>query len=104
VRRALALVALLAAAPVLAAAYPAVLRVPRSPAAHVDASFPRALFSHRVHAATGCFACHPSTFPQAPLAFVHDDMNHGRACGHCHDGRRAVAVTGLACGACHVAP
>jgi c(7)-type cytochrome triheme protein len=103
-RRALALAILLAAAPVLAAAFPSVLRVPRSPAARADASFPRALFSHRVHAASGCFACHPSTFPQAPLAFLHEDMARGRACGHCHDGRTAVAVTNLACGACHVAP
>jgi c(7)-type cytochrome triheme protein len=97
----LVLLGLLVASPVLAAAYPAALRVPRLPAARADASFPRALFSHRVHAASGCYACHPSTFPQAPLAFGHDDMKRGRACGRCHDGRGAVAVESLACGACH---
>jgi c(7)-type cytochrome triheme protein len=102
--RATVVVALLAAGPVLAAAYPAVLRIPRSPAATVGVDFPRALFSHRTHGSSGCYACHPSAFPQAPLTFTHQEMRRGQFCARCHDGRTAVAVATLACGACHVAP
>jgi c(7)-type cytochrome triheme protein len=97
-------VALLAAGPLLAAAYPAVLRIPRAPAATAPAEFPRAMFSHRTHGSSGCYACHPSTFPQAPLGFTHQDMRRGQFCAHCHDGRSVVAVSTLACGACHVTP
>ena len=33
---------------------------------------PRALFSHRAHASFGCYACHPSMFPQQTLVgFTH---------------------------------
>ena len=49
----------------LGAAFPAVLRIPRrNPGA--AAVPPRALFSHRTHGSFGCYACHPSVFPQAP--------------------------------------
>lgn len=103
-RRALWLLpAVLVATPVLAAAFPAVLRVPRrEPAA--GGSLPRALFSHGTHASFGCYACHPSTFPQAPLAFTHREMNEGRFCGRCHDGRIAIAVSAKPCQDCHVSP
>jgi c(7)-type cytochrome triheme protein len=93
---------LLAAATAFAAAYPAVLRVPRRDPGRLP-SLPAALFSHRAHAAFNCFSCHPSTFPQALLAFTHDDMNAGRFCGRCHDGRTAFPVVGAACTRCHVA-
>jgi c(7)-type cytochrome triheme protein len=85
----------------LAAAFPAVLRIPRrNPAA---AAFPpRALFSHRTHQSFGCYACHPSVFPQALVGFTHDEMGEGRYCGRCHDGRIAFAIPGAACGRCHV--
>jgi len=97
----LAAVLLLAAATALAAAYPAVLRIPRREAGRLPA-LPEALFSHRTHDAFGCYACHPTTFPQAPLAFTHDDMNKGRFCGRCHDGRMSFPVAGTACARCHV--
>jgi c(7)-type cytochrome triheme protein len=87
--------------PVLGAAFPAALRIPRKESTRVN-PLPTALFSHRTHGALVCFACHPSTFPQAPVAFTHDDMGQGQFCGHCHDGRTAFAVTGTPCGTCHV--
>jgi c(7)-type cytochrome triheme protein len=92
---------LLLASPVIGAAYPSALRIPRKQAAHAPA-IPAALFSHRTHGTFGCFTCHPSVFPQAPLGFTHGDMTEGRFCGRCHDGRVAFAVTGAACAGCHV--
>jgi c(7)-type cytochrome triheme protein len=84
----------------LAAAFPAVLRIPpRDPAA--ARSVPPAFFSHRTHQSFGCFACHPSTFPQAPLGFRHEEMRAGRFCAQCHQGRIAFAIDGAACEGCH---
>jgi c(7)-type cytochrome triheme protein len=91
----------LAAAGALAAAFPAVVRIPRR-----DPNGPRvpppALFSHRSHGSFGCYACHPGLFPQAPLGFTHADMRQGQFCGRCHDGQTAFAIPGAACGRCHV--
>ena len=92
---------LLASSVALAAAFPAVLRIPRR-----DPSVPyppRALFSHRSHASFGCYACHPAIFPQqTPVAFTHQEMSEGKFCGRCHDGRAAFAVPGTPCARCHV--
>lgn len=96
-----AVAVLLAAAAAIAAAYPATLRIPRREAGRAPA-VPEAMFSHRSHDALGCFACHPGTFPQAAFGFTHDDMNKGRFCGRCHDGRVSFAVVGTACARCHV--
>jgi c(7)-type cytochrome triheme protein len=86
---------------VLAAAFPAVLRIPRrNPGA--AAVPPRALFSHRTHGSFGCYACHPSVFPQAPIGFTHAEMREGRFCGRCHDGATSFPIEGAACGRCHV--
>jgi c(7)-type cytochrome triheme protein len=91
----------IAAAVGVAAAYPAVLRIPRRTPGHA-AAVPEAMFSHRSHAAFGCYVCHPGTFPQAAIGFTHDEMNKGRFCGSCHDGRVAFPVAGTACARCHV--
>jgi c(7)-type cytochrome triheme protein len=99
----LGLGAVLVATPVIGAAYPSALRIPRSQPGHAP-TIPAALFSHRTHGGFGCFACHPSTFPQAPLGFTHEDMNRGRYCGRCHEGGIAFAVAGTVCGKCHVPP
>jgi c(7)-type cytochrome triheme protein len=80
--------------------FPATLRIPRADPGRMP-DLPRALFSHRTHGTLGCYACHPSTFPQAAAAFTHDDMRAGRFCGRCHDGRVAFAIEGRACGNCH---
>jgi c(7)-type cytochrome triheme protein len=82
------------------AAFPAQLRIPRRQPGYAP-HMPAALFSHRMHAGFGCYACHPSPFPQAPVGFTHDDMRAGRFCGHCHDGRGAFEVQAIACGGCH---
>ena len=97
----LGLAAGLASSVALAAAFPAVLRIPRSNAGASTTPAP-ALFSHRAHASFTCNACHPSIFPQAPVSFTHQQMRDGQYCGQCHDGRTAFAITGAACGGCHV--
>jgi c(7)-type cytochrome triheme protein len=103
--RALFVLALAVGAPAtlaFGAAFPATLRIPRRASSNAT-TMPAAMFSHRSHGAFGCFACHPSVFPQAPLAFTHEDMRGGRFCGSCHDGAHAFAVGAAACGGCHVA-
>jgi c(7)-type cytochrome triheme protein len=91
----------LASAVAVAAAFPAVVRIPRR-----DPNGPKvppfALFSHRSHATFGCYGCHPSVFPQAPVGFTHAEMRQGQFCGRCHDGQTAFAIQGAACGRCHV--
>lgn len=99
----LALALVLAGTTAAAAAYPAVLRIPRRSATQMPA-LPAAMFSHRAHGGFGCYACHPTTFPQAAVGFTHDDMNKGRFCGRCHDGLISFPVVGTACARCHVAP
>jgi c(7)-type cytochrome triheme protein len=84
-----------------AAAYPAVLRIPPKNAS-APRTVPAASFSHRGHQVFGCYACHPSVFPQAPLGFTHEEMRRERFCGECHDGATAFAIEGAACTRCHV--
>jgi len=97
----IAALGLLLASVALGAAFPAVLRIPRrNPGA---AAFPpRALFSHRTHQSFGCYACHPSVFPQAAVGFTHAEMQEGKFCGRCHDGQIAFAIPGATCARCHV--
>ena len=82
------------------AAFPAVLRIPR-----LDPGVPyppRTLFSHREHETLGCYACHPSIFPQqALIGFTHQQMSEGKFCGRCHDGRTAFGIPGTPCARCH---
>jgi c(7)-type cytochrome triheme protein len=93
--------ALLVSSAALGAAFPAVLRIPRRDPG--VSSPPRALFSHRSHATFGCYACHPSIFPQQTLVgFTHQEMSEGKFCGRCHDGRTAFAIPGTTCTRCHV--
>jgi c(7)-type cytochrome triheme protein len=86
---------------VLAAAFPAVLRIPRR-SSGAPVVPPRALFSHRTHGSFGCYACHPAVFPQASFGFTHAEMREGRFCGRCHDGGTSFAIEGAACARCHV--
>lgn len=85
----------------LAAAFPAIVRLPRRDPAAAPA-LPHALFSHSAHGQFMCLTCHPGTFPQSPLSFTHDDMRAGHFCGRCHDGGTAFAIAGARCGSCHV--
>ena len=100
-RRLGVVLALLVSSAALGAAFPAVLRIPRR---DPGVAYPaRALFSHRSHATFGCYACHPSIFPQQTLVgFTHQEMSEGKFCGRCHDGRTAFAIPGTACTRCHV--
>lgn len=84
----------------LAYAVPDVVRIRRvNPDA--PAQLPEAKFSHRRHSQYQCYACHPTLFPQAPAGFTHADMEAGRACGACHDGKTAAAPKEQACEVCH---
>lgn len=64
---------------------------------HVDASRP------------DCTTCHPTLFPivkrtassAAPAAIRHADMEKGKSCGSCHDGKSAHGLDD--CGTCHKA-
>ena len=87
--------------PLLAVALPAVVRIPKAKPHPTGTPEAAALFSHRTHAVFACYACHPSVFPQAPLAFTHEDMRRGERCGYCHDGSRASAVISMPCLSCH---
>jgi c(7)-type cytochrome triheme protein len=84
-----------------AAAFPALVRLPRRDPARSPGLAP-ALFSHHAHRDFVCLTCHPATFPQAPLAFTHEDMRAGRYCGRCHDGGTGFAIEGARCESCHV--
>jgi c(7)-type cytochrome triheme protein len=100
-RRLIVAVAWLVSSVAVGASFPAVLRIPRRDPK--VAYPPRALFSHRAHEAFGCYACHPSVFPQQTLvAFTHQEMSEGKFCGRCHEGRTAFAIAGTACARCHV--
>ena len=81
--------------------YPAVVRIPRRNPNAAPVPVP-ALFSHRTHGSFGCYACHPSVFPQSLVGFTHAEMREGQFCGRCHDGRTAFAIPGATCARCHV--
>lgn len=65
------------------------------------------LFSHQTHVALAgnrCTGCHPRPFPMLRRAPEpsHRDLDAGRSCGMCHDGRQAFGVRdAAACRTCH---
>ena len=65
-----------------------------------------ALFSHWEHGRYYCYTCHPSLFPQRRVGFTHDDIDAGRFCGACHDGKHAFGVDDddVECESCHREP
>jgi c(7)-type cytochrome triheme protein len=77
-----------------ALAMPVVVRIPIvKPHGAADPADP-GLFSHWQHDQYPCFVCHPAIFPQARKGFTHDEMDEGRFCGACHDGRSAPPASG----------
>jgi len=65
------------------------------------------VFSHGTHVAIAgnkCTGCHPAPFRMLkPVGrMTHDDMNAGRSCGVCHDGKSATSVQDD-CEHCHKA-
>lgn len=83
-------------------ALPDRIRIPKAKEHPPGAPQDSALFSHWRHGVYRCYSCHPDVFPQSVLGFTHADMNAGRFCGRCHDGREAKAVTAHRCETCHV--
>ncbi len=65
------------------------------------------VFRHTTHAAltdNKCLTCHPRPFAilRPTRKFLHDDMNAGRSCGICHDGKSAFGATDpSSCQECH---
>ncbi len=69
-------------------------------------------FNHESHvdeAKPSCTSCHPRLFkileagrPTEGGAITHDTMKAGRACGACHDGKKAFAADD--CTMCHRPP
>jgi len=62
-----------------------------------------ATFSHAVHtAAYACKDCHTKTFPYKAVVgkFTMDDMDKGKSCGTCHNGKDVFATSGD-CAKCH---
>lgn len=52
------------------------------------------LFSHWRHDQYQCLDCHPALFPRARVGFTHAQMDEGRFCGACHDGKAAPPTSG----------
>lgn len=65
------------------------------------------VFSHETHFAfegNRCIGCHPALFRMLTPSHrtSHAEMNAGRGCGACHDGRHAFGVADSStCGTCH---
>lgn len=62
-----------------------------------------ATFSHSIHtAAYGCKDCHTKTFPYKAVVgkFTMADMDKGKSCGTCHNGKDVFATSGD-CAKCH---
>ncbi len=64
------------------------------------------VFTHETHVDANkpdCTGCHPGIFPilktTKPKPITHADMEKGRACGTCHDGKSASGLDD--CAACH---
>jgi c(7)-type cytochrome triheme protein len=52
------------------------------------------LFSHWRHDQFQCFDCHPILFPRTRVGFTHDQMDDGKFCGACHNGKAAPPISG----------
>lgn len=62
------------------------------------------VFKHWKHQrAHKCYTCHPGVFSESEKAvFDHDDMDAGKYCGACHDGKTAFVPSDAECEVCHV--
>ena len=105
-----ALIAVLAGLPVLCAAGPPMPRLPADRDLPQSGDSPGPVrFSHAQHvddARPDCTVCHPRLFSMArtdgaasPHRLGHAEMDAGRSCGACHNGRTAFARED--CSACH---
>ena len=92
----------LASFPFGGVAMPASVRIPKIAPHGEDDPPDAALFSHWAHDRIKCYGCHPSVFPQRRMGFTHADLDEGRYCASCHDGKRAWAFDDAECETCHV--
>lgn len=60
-----------------------------------------ALFSHWSHDQYACYSCHPSIFAQARYGFTHEDLDAGKFCAVCHNGKTAWSIDDAECDVCH---
>ena len=75
---------------------------PKSDLVYKPAGIGIVKFSHAFHTKSfGCNECHPALFKMKKGSgkMTMDDMNAGKSCGKCHDGKTATAVT--ECAKCH---
>jgi c(7)-type cytochrome triheme protein len=58
-------------------------------------------FKHPAHAGFKCYECHTALFPMKDTKTITtmDDINAGKACGTCHNGKKAFDAS--QCGTCH---
>jgi c(7)-type cytochrome triheme protein len=71
-----------------------------------DGSTGKVVFSGTIHAEKGlkCMECHPKIFPMKKTTeeLKMSDLNAGKYCGACHNGKRAFATNNPAdCSKCH---
>jgi len=87
------------AAIAIASGTPAIIKMKRPP----DATMPPSLLTHWKHQRSyKCYACHPGTFSQWKKAvFDHVDMEEGKYCGACHNGKVAFRPDNEDCEVCH---
>lgn len=98
---AVALATLVAGASVAVAAGTRALIKMKVPA---DAEATPVVFKHWKHQRDfKCYSCHPGLFSKYEKAvFDHDDMDAGRYCGACHNGKLAFVPEDVDCEVCHV--
>lgn len=78
---------------------------PKKPITYPGKKQPASCFDHAVHMkpgrATKCSECHPAPFKTKAFAtkFTMADITAGKACGVCHNGKKAFAAT--QCARCH---
>ncbi len=71
-----------------------------------DGSAGKVVFSGTIHAEKGlkCTDCHPKIFPMKKTTeeMKMSDLNAGKYCGECHNGKRAFSTSDpAACSKCH---
>jgi c(7)-type cytochrome triheme protein len=71
-----------------------------------DGSAGKVIFSGTTHAEKGlkCMDCHPKIFPMKKTTeeLKMSEMNAGKYCGECHNGKKAFATNNPAdCSKCH---
>ncbi|MBF0506482.1 MAG: cytochrome c3 family protein [Nitrospirae bacterium] len=78
------------------------MTAPKAPLAYKPKDIGPVQFSHQVHTgAFSCDKCHPKLFAMKKTQgkITMDEMNNGKYCGACHNGKVATAVT--ECDKCH---